>query len=122
GTLASGATVTRSVKAVVFGEAGQTVNLPISFTYGTSGSNATFEKKTSYPLAISSTPLSISVDTLSETVAGKSLTLTLTVRSNATVPLPNVVLSTSLPFGFAVTSSSMPLTNSSFLLGTIQPG
>src|SRR3989344_9434565 len=87
GTLASGTSVTRSVKAVVFGEAGQTLTIPISFSYGTSGSNAVFEKKSTYALAISSTPLSISVDTLTETVSGKPLTLTLTVRSNATVPL-----------------------------------
>ncbi len=122
GTLASGATVTRSIKAVVFGGAGQTLTLPVSFSYGTAGSNASFVKKSSYPLTISSTPLSVSVDTLSETVSGKPLTFTLTVRSNATVPLDNVVLVGAFPFGFLVTSSSLPRSNSSFLLGTMAPG
>jgi len=122
GTLASGASITRSVKAVVFGGAGQNLTLPVSFSYGAAGSNAVFVKKYSYELAISTTPLGITVDTLTETVSGKPLTLTLTVRSNAVVPLSNVVLVGSFPFGFSPTSSSLPLNNSSFLLGTLAPG
>ncbi|MFZ3043740.1 MAG: hypothetical protein WA058_01375 [Minisyncoccia bacterium] len=122
GSLASGATVTRSVKAAVFGGAGQTLTLPVSLSYGTTGSNAVFVKKSSYALSISSTPLSVSVDTPTETVSGQPLTFNLTVRSNATVPLSNVVLTTALPFGFSITSSSVPVTSSSFLLGSIAPG
>jgi len=122
GALASGASVTRSVKAVLFGGAGQAITLPVSISYGTTGSNATFVKKSSYTLTISTTPVSVSVDTLAETVSGQPLTLTLTVRSNATIPLDNVVLTGAFPFGFTVTSSSLPLNNSSFLLGTLSPG
>ena len=122
GVLASGATVMQSVKAVVFGAAGQTLMLPVSLSYSIAGSNAVFVKKSSYALAVSSTPLSVAVDTLAETVSGKPLTLTLTVRSNATVPLNNVVLTGTFPFGFSVISSSLPITDSSFLLGTLAPG
>ncbi len=122
GTLASGATVTRSIKAVVFGGAGQTVTLPVIFSYGTASSNAVFEKRASYGIAISSTPLSVSVDALTETVAGDPLTFTLTVRSNAAVPLDDVVLAPSSPFGFSVTSSSVPLQNGTFVIGTLAPG
>ncbi|MDO8566984.1 MAG: hypothetical protein Q7R58_02430, partial [bacterium] len=122
GTLASGATVTRSIKAVIFGEAGQALILPISFSFGTAGSNSVFVKKSSYALAISSTPLSVSVDTLTETVSGKPITFTLNVRSNATVPLENVVLLSTFPFGFIVTDSSVPLNGSNFILGTLKPG
>lgn len=122
GTLAPGATITRSVKAVIFGGAGQTVALPISFSYSTANSNAVFEKKSSYALAISSTPLSVSVESLSETVSGEPITFTLVVRSNATVSLSNVIVATALPFGFLTTSSSMPLTNGSFFIGSLAPG
>lgn len=122
GTLESGATVTRSVKAVIFGGTGQSLSFPVSLSYGTGGSNATFVKKSNYALAVSSTPLQVTVDTLAETVSNKPLIVTLTVRSNAQAPLNNVVLAGSFPFGFVVTSSSMPLNNSSFLLGTLQPG
>lgn len=122
GTLESGATVTRSLKAIMFGGEGQNLTLPVSFSYGTTGSNATFVKKTSYTLVISSTPLSVSVDTLAETVSGKLLTLTLSVRSNATIPLSDVVLTGVFPFGFSVASSSIPLRNSNFSIGTMLPG
>ncbi|MHB1163331.1 MAG: COG1361 family protein [Minisyncoccota bacterium] len=122
GTLESGATVTRSIKAVVFGAAGQTLSLPVSFSYGTGSSNAVFEKKSTYALTISSTPLSVSVDALTETVSGDPITFTLTVRSNAAVPLDNVVLTTTSPFGFSVKSSSLPLSNSTFAIGTLAPG
>lgn len=122
GTLAPGARVTRSVKAIVFGGAGQTLAFPVSLSYGAAGSNAIFVKKSSYALLVSTTPLSLSVDALTETVSGKPCTFTLTVQSNATVPLDNVVLAGAFPFGFLVTSSSLPLSNSSFLLGTLKPG
>lgn len=122
GTIASGATVTRSISATIFGGQGQALVLPVSFTYGTGGSNTTFVKNSSYSVAISSTPLSVSADTLSETVSGQPLTFTLTVRSNATIPLANVVLSNTFPLGFTETSSSVPLNNSEFTLGTLQPG
>lgn len=121
GILASGATVTRSVKVILFGGVGEALALPVSFSYGTGSSNSVFVKKLSYALAISSTPLSMSVDTLAEIVSGKPSTFTLTVHSNATVPLQNVVLAAAFPFGFSVASSSLPLNNSSFLLGTLQP-
>ena len=122
GTLQSGATVMRSVKAVMFGGAGQNLSLPVSLTYTTSGSNAVFVKKSSYALTISSTPLSVSVDSVAETVSGKPLTFSISVRSNATVPLSDVVLVGAFPFGFSVDSSSIPMSNSSFALGTMQPG
>ncbi|MFI5260559.1 MAG: hypothetical protein ACHQU0_02075 [Candidatus Paceibacteria bacterium] len=122
GTMQSGAVVTRSIKAVIFGGAGQTVTLPVSFSYGTASSNAVFNKKSSYALAISSTPLSVAVDALSETVSGAPLTFNVTVRSNATIPLNNIVLSMASPFGFSLTSSSIPATNGSFPIGTLAPG
>lgn len=122
GTLASGATITRSIKVIMFGAAGQSLTLPVSFSYGTASSNAVFEKKTSHDINISSTPLSVSVEALTETVSGAPLTFTMIVRSNATMPLDNVVLAASVPIGFAVTASSQPLAGSTFSLGTLAPG
>lgn len=122
GTVRSGETVTRAVKAVVFGSADTALSIPLSLSYGTKGSSATFVKKTSYPIAISSTPLSLSVDTTAETVAGKPLTLTLQVRSNATVPLDRVVVEAAYPTGFTLTSSSVPASGADIPLGTLDPG
>lgn len=122
GIIASGATITRSIKAIVFGGAGQALVLPVSLSFGTGGSNSTFVARDSYALAVTSTPLSVSVDTITETVSGKPLTLTLNVRSNATVPLNNIIVSGAFPFGFSATDSSLPLSGSNFIIGTIKPG
>jgi hypothetical protein len=121
-SIGSGETITRSLRAVVFGGAGQTLDFPISLSYGTTGSNSVFTKKSSYALSLSSSPLSVSIDTLSEVVSGKSFTIQLAVRSNATVALENVVVATTLPFGFSLTSSSLPMENNTIMLGTIRPG
>lgn len=122
GSVPSGATITRTVRAALFGGAGQNLTIPMSFSYNTSSSNAVFVKKATYDLGITSTPLEVAVNTLSETVAGKPVTLTLTVRSNAAVALNNVVVAGQFPYGFTVTDSSLPLSNSSFLIGTMAPG
>jgi hypothetical protein len=122
GTLAPGQSVQRSVKAVVFGSGGQAVTLPVTLSYGTSGSNATFIKQSSYGLTISTAPLSVSVDTLAETVSGKPLTLEVTVRSNATAAVSGVVLQAQFPFGFTVSSTNLTPVGSTFPLGTLQPG
>ncbi len=122
GTIESGETVTRSVKAAIFGAPGQTISLPASFSYSATGSKAVFGKKDSYAFLISSTPLSVSVDTVTETVAGQPLTLTVAVRSNASVPLDNVVLASVFPFGFNMTSSSIPATGGNFYVGELAPG
>ena len=122
GSLRSGETVTRSIKAVVFGAAGDTVLLPITFSYDTQGSNSTFVKRSSHPLAISSTPLSISVDTVAETVAGKPFSLALMVRNNATVSIDNVVVAGTFPFGFTLTSSSISASGSTFPIGKLAAG
>ncbi len=122
GTIASGETVTQAVKAIVFGAAGATLTLPVSLSYGAQGSNAVFVKKSTYPLVISSTPLSISVASVAETVAGKSFTITLQVRNNATVSIDNAVIASTFPFGFSLLSSSISPAGSNFSLGTLAPG
>ena len=122
GPIAPGAVITRSVKAVLFGGEGQSVDIPVSMSYTSPSSNAVFVKKTSYTVAISSAPLSVSVESLGESVSGKPFQLTLRVRSNAKVPTSNVVVSAALPTGFTLSSSSMPLQAGSFIIGTMQPG
>ena len=124
GTLGVGETITRSIRAVVFGAAGDTLTLPVTFSYGAKGSNSTFVKKSSFALAISSTPLSISVDTVAETVAGKPFTIALIVRNNATAPIDNVIIAGTFPSGFTLSSASVPASasGSAFPLGTLAAG
>lgn len=122
GHMESGESITRTVRVALFGGANQTLTIPLSVSYRTSGSNAVFVKKSSYPITISSSPLELLVGGLIETVSGKPITLTLTVRSNAPVPTNNVVLTSSFPYGFTVTRASELMTGSSVLVGTLAPG
>lgn len=122
GTIENGATLTRSIPVIMYGAAGQAYSLPVHLSYGAQGTNATFEKTDSYEVVITSTPLSVSVDALGETVSGAPLTFSITVRSNSTSILQNVVLSPGFPFGFVVTSASIPKSGSGYLLGTLAPG
>ncbi len=122
GSIASGATLTRSIKAVLFGGKGDVITLPILLSYSTANSKAVFEKKVSYPIEITATPLELQVDSLTETVSGKTIAFNVVVRSNAPTAIQNVVLKADVPLGFTLTSSSVPASNSSFLLGTIAPG
>ena len=119
GALASGATVTRSVKAVVFGGAGQTLVLPIVFSYDIANSNAVFEKSPRIlsrflrhrsPYRLNRLPRRFRVTLL------RLRSLSVRMRQYRS---SNVILTAASPFGFSVTSSSLPLTNASFAIGTL---
>jgi hypothetical protein len=122
GSIESGATITRSIKAVLFGGKGDSIILPVTISYSTPNSKSVFVKKTSYPIEITATPLDLQVDALTESVSGKTVVFTVAVRSNAPASIQNVVVKADTPYGFALTSSSVPQSNSSFLLGTLAPG
>jgi hypothetical protein len=122
-SIPAGGTITRTVKAVLFGEQGQSITIPVEITYRISGSNAVFVKQESYTLTVTTAPLSVSVDAPSEAVSGQPFTIDAQVRSNATGPIPNAVLQAEYPFGFTVTNATPAAGGSgSFSLGTLQPG
>jgi hypothetical protein len=122
GTLSPGETVERSISAVLFGAQGAQPTISVSLSFGTSRSNAVFVKKSTYPVVISTAPLSVTVDTVSETVSGKPFTIRVTARSNATQPVEGVVLAAQYPAGYLVTDSSLPAVGTNFPLGTLKPG
>ena len=122
GTLSPGASISRSVSAVLFGSAGDQISLPVSLSFSTGGSNATFVKQSTYALSITSAPLSLSLAALSQAVSGQPFSLLVTVRNNATTPINNVVLAAQYPSGFTFGTASMPNIGTNFLLGTLAPG
>lgn len=122
GSLSPGQTVERSIQAVLFGSQGSQVLIPVSVSFGTARSNAVFVKRETYPIVISTAPLSVSVESVSETVSGKPLTFKATVRSNATTPVEGIVLGVQYPAGFSLTSSSVTPVGTNFPLGRLQPG
>lgn len=123
GELAPGEIVSRTVRVVLFGEERQILSIPMSLSYKTTASNAVFVKEKPYEIAMTSSPLSVSVSSLSEISVGQPLTFSVLVRSNAVTPLENVGLSIEYPFGFTeLEASEESRAPGVFSLGTIAPG
>ncbi len=113
-----------SAKALVFGEEGTEREIKFSVEYGTADSNATFQKKKSYFTTISSSPILVSIQALDKVLGGQENEIAVTVSSNSTLPLKNLLLSMDYPFGFTVNSATPAATygNSIWRIGDLAPG
>ena len=118
GDILSGETGTRSVQVVLFGSENERVVIPIRFEYRIEGSNAVFVKEATYEVLITSSPLSIRAEAVSEAAAGQPLTFAVTVRSNAKEPLEDVAVFAQYPFGFTARRGEGPV----FPVGRLDPG
>jgi len=124
GTITTGQQIKRTISGVFYGQEGVQQKIKVALQYSVVGSNATFEKRGEAEFTIGSSPVSISIESLSEAIAGDPLVLTINVRSNAATPLNNVVLQGQYPFGFTVTSASPQADAGGTLwrLGNMAPG
>lgn len=103
----SGETVNIPLRARVFGEENAELEIRASVEYRVTGSNATFFKEAE-PLRfkITSSPISIDVEAVETIAAGQTYEMTLTVSSNASTPLTNLLVQADFPSGFDFTASS----------------
>lgn len=124
GAIPSGKIVTRTVKALLFGEENSTKDIKITVEYRVKGSNATFYKEKTYPVALGSSPVSVKVDALKEVNSGQETQFTVTLTSNSNTPLQNILLSAEYPFGFIFesASSSPSFGTNGWNIGSLQPG
>lgn len=118
GDVPSGETATRSVRVVLYGGENERVVVPVRFEYRVEGSNATYVKETKHEILISSSPLSIRAEAVSEASVGQPITFAVTVRSNAKEPLENVAVFGQYPFGFTPARGQAAL----IPVGTLAPG
>jgi hypothetical protein len=124
GIVGAGEQLKRTAQAVFYGQEGQTQTVSVQLQYSVEGSNAIFEKDATATFTVGSSPVSITVQSPSEAIAGQQFSMDLVVQSNAPGPLDNVVIQGQYPFGFSVKSSSPQATAGGTLwrLGTLQPG
>lgn len=123
GSVAPGERATRSDRAIISGAANQVVTIPVTFEYRIQGSNAVFVKRAEYSLTITSSPVSLSVSTLTESASGQPVTIEVTARANGTDPIENVAVLGEYPPGFQFQSAEpSPQQGSLFMLGTLVPG
>ncbi len=103
GNIAPGDTLNTSVNARLFGEENEEKVMVVSVEYRVEGSNATFFKEAEPArVRIGLSPVTLKVEGITEVSSGAEFTLTLSVTSNASSPLENVLIAAEYPFGFAV--------------------
>lgn len=105
GSLSSGEIVRTSVESVVFGEQDEEQEIIVTVEYRVSGSNAIFMKEKAFTYVIGNTPLTLLIDAPAEVNAGQRLETTLTLISNSTNVLEDVVVVADYPFGFSFLDS-----------------
>ncbi len=124
GTINSGQQIKQNVDGIFYGAEGSAQKVTVTLEYSVAGSNAVFEKTAEADFRIGSSPISLSINTPDTVVAGQSFPIDITVQSNATTPLQNVVVQGQYPFGFsAVSATPTAAAGGTFWqLGTMQPG
>jgi len=124
GDIASGAVAQKTVRAVLYGESGAERKIKFTVEYRTPGSNAIFFKEKYYTLSISSSPITLSIDALDSVTAGTDSPMKITVTSNTTSVVKDVLLSLEYPFGWTLSSADpMPtFSGSVWRIGDLSPG
>lgn len=105
--IGAGETVNIPIRAVVFGEENEEQVIKVSIEYRTENSNARLFKEAD-PLRykISSSPVSISTESLKKISSGQATDIVVTVKSNAPTTLSKVLVRAEYPIGFDYDSST----------------
>ncbi len=124
GTIESGESINRTIRAIAFGESDTDFEVKASVEYRVPSSNAVFVAENTYIAKITQSPASIVIDTVKEAISGQDVTITATVASNAPHTLDAMLLLAEYPPGFTFLSSSpTPLTGTAvWNLGDIEKG
>ncbi len=123
GTIAAGASTVVQVPAIYEGGAGQHAAVTAELDYHLSGSTSVFTASSEYDFVFSTSPLSIAVTGNTQAISGQPMQINVTVSSNSSEGIPNVLLSMSQPFGFKLTSANPAAQqNGVWNLGALNPG
>ncbi len=125
GTLPTGKSSHVSIDPVLFGQENSQQNIKVSLEYRIPGSASIFVKNKDYPVFIGTAPISITVDSVKETVSNQDVQFDVHVKSNSTSIVKNVLLKAEYPFGFSFESSNPdPASpdNTAWNIGDISPG
>jgi len=113
-----------TIRSVLFGKNGETKEVSVELEYRLANSSGIFSTDpVTYRVPISSSALTISLDTHTQAVAGQRMDMTATITSNAQKIIRDVVVYPTFPFGFSVDTTSPPLHNDGLWeLGDMEPG
>ncbi len=97
----------KTVNAVLYGEENSKKEIVVNVTYNIKGSNAIFKKQKTYDILINSSPISLSVATYKEVISGQEFNFDVKLSSNSNEIIRNLILKSSFPFGFTLTSTDI---------------
>lgn len=123
GTIGPGEKRQGTVSAVFAGAVDDLTDVKADLEYRLHGSSAIFVAHSSYSSMISASPLSIAVQGKDQTVSGQPMEFTVTVSSNTSVAVKDVLLSFEAPFGFVFSRGTpAPAMPGLWELGDLSPG
>lgn len=124
GNIAPGATVQKTFESLMFGEEAESREVMFTVEYRTANSNAIFYKEKSYKLALDSSPVIVSIDALGKVLSDQATPVTVTVSSNTTSVIKDLLLILEYPAGFTQTSAnpSSSYAGNIWRLGDLAPG
>lgn len=105
GTIKPGERIERNKKVTLYGDQGSIRNVTVRLEYHPEGSNAIFTREKSYPVTISSAPLSLSIDGPTQTSSGQDINFQITATLNTTLPGDKTLLKVEYPNGFRFENS-----------------
>lgn len=116
--------VQRTLGSIMFGEENAARQVKFTVEYRTADSNAIFRKEKNYNLNLSSSPVLVSFDTPERVLSNQPTDLNITVSSNASSPIKDLLLILDYPFGFSISSSNPSPTfgNNIWNIGDLAPG
>jgi len=124
GDIPAGNTQRTTVKSILLGEEGSVKNINVALEYKMPGSNSLFLKEKSYPITISTGPVSVTVASISEITPEQPTVFNVSVKSNSSDVIRDVVIKADYPFGFDYMNATPApsASNNSWRLGDIAPG
>ncbi|PCI21277.1 hypothetical protein COB64_00135 [Candidatus Wolfebacteria bacterium] len=124
GTIDPGKTATENIDIVLFGKQNTTKDVRITLEYRVKGSNAIFVREEIYPVTISSSPVSLSIEGPLQTSPSQEVTLKIKTVLNAEEIIKDMRLKVEYPPGFEFISASPSpvLRDNLWDLGDVSPG
>ncbi len=124
GKVEKGGTIEHSVRAILFGEKDTLKSFTFRIEYKVKGSNAVFSKEKVYDVLIGSSPILLEVDYPKEVNSGQSISLSIEITSNSSVPIKDALVKVEYPYGFTYKGSNVtPVRdNSIWSLGDLKNG
>lgn len=104
-TIKAGEIIKEIKRATLFGQEGSKKELNITLEYRVKGSNAIFVAEKKYNIHISSSPISLLITNLSETISGQEFELEIKLTSNSNDIVKDLLISIDYPFGFSFVSA-----------------